>query len=166
MNKKLCFAVLALLANASYAQSLDKGDQKILSDLAQANMAEVAAGKIALQKSESADVKKFAQQMVDDHTKGLQEVQDVAKSKNVTLPSEPDAKHKKMADHLNGLSGAAFDKEYLANAGVKDHKAAHAAVVGAQKKAKDKDVQALAAKLQPVIDQHLQTVQGLASNKQ
>lgn len=167
MNLKICGAVLALAAaNASYAQSLNKGDQQILNDLAQANMAEVATGKLALQKSESADVKKFAQQMVDDHTKGLQAVQDVAKAKNVTLPSEPDAKHKKMADHLNSLSGAAFDKAYLENAGVKDHKEAHAKVVGAQKQATDPQVKALAAQLQPTIDQHLQTVQGLTSSKQ
>ena len=159
-------AVLAMLAaSASYAQSVNQGDQKILADLAQANMAEVAAAKIALQKSQSDDVKKFAQQMVDDHSKGLQEVQDVAKAKNVTLPTEPDAKHKKMADQLNSLSGAAFDKTYLADAGVKDHKAAHSALLSAEKKATDPDVKALAAKLQPVIDQHLQTVEKLAASK-
>jgi len=165
MNIKLCGAALALMAaNASYAQSLGKGDQQILNDLAQANLAEVAAGQLALQKTQTAEVRQFAQQMVDDHTKGLQAVQDVAKAKNVTLPTEPDAKHKKMADHLNTLSGAAFDKAYLAEAGVKDHKAAHAKVMSAQKKASDPDVKALAAKLQPTIDQHLQNVQGLNSS--
>ncbi|MTV40309.1 DUF4142 domain-containing protein [Duganella radicis] len=167
MKMKFCGAVLALVtATASYAQSVNKGDQQILKELAQANMAEVAAGEIALQKSESADVKKFAQQMVDDHTKGLQAVQNVARAKNVTLPMEPDARHKQMAEHLNTLSGAAFDKAYLADAGVKDHKAAHAKVAEAQKKATDPDVKALAAELQPTIDKHLQTVQGLASGKQ
>ena len=166
MKMTICCAVLALTAaGASYAQSLNKGDQQILNELAQANMAEVATGQIALQKSQSADVKKFAQQMVDDHSKGLQAVQEVAKAKNVTLPAEPDAKHKKLADHLSSLSGDAFDKAYLAEAGVKDHKAAHAKVTAAQKKATDPDVKALAAELQPTIDKHLQTVQGLASDK-
>ena len=168
MNNKtkrmLAAGITLLAATASYAQSsLNKGDQRILSDLAQANMAEVAAANIALKKSSTPEVKNFAQQMVDDHTKGLQAVQDVAKSKNVTLPTEPDAKHKKMASKLDSLSGAAFDKAYLANAGVKDHKAAHQLVMDAQKKATDPDVEALAAKLQPTIDQHLQTVQPLAS---
>jgi putative membrane protein len=166
MNIKFYGAALALLAtHASYAQSLSKGDQDILGDLAEANIAEVATAQIALQKGQSADVKKFAQQMVDDHTKGLQEVQKVAQAKNVTLPTEPNAKHKKEADHLNSLSGAAFDKAYLENAGVKDHKEAHGKVAAAQKKATDPDVKAVAAKLQPTIDQHLQTVQGLASSK-
>lgn len=158
--------VAMLTATASYAQSVNQGDQRILKDLALANIAEVASANIALQKATRQDVKAFAQQMVDDHTKGLQEVQAVAQSKNVTLPTEPDAKHKKMAARLDKLSGEAFDKAYLANAGVHDHKAAMQKVVSAQKKATDPDVKALAAKLQPTIDEHLQKVQVLVTDKQ
>jgi putative membrane protein len=156
-----CMAMLA--ATASYAQTLSKGDQRILKQLAQANMAEVAAANIALKKSPTPEVKSFARQMVDDHTKGLQAVQEVAHSKNVTLPTEPDARHKKMAARLDKLGGAAFDKAYLANAGVSDHKAAFKAVVDAQKNASDPEVKALAAKLQPTIDAHLQRVQVLTT---
>src|SRR5689334_5262755 len=103
MKKQLIIvAGLAVAAMApSYAQTLSKGDEHILTQLAQANMAEVEAGKIALQKASKQEVRTFAQQMVDDHTKGLQAVQDVARSKNVTLPTEPDAKQKRMSEHLN-----------------------------------------------------------------
>lgn len=152
-------------AAAATTATLSKGDQRILAQLAQANLAEVAAAQIALKKSQSADVKSFAQQMVDDHTKGLQAVQDVAKNKNMTLPTEPDRKHKAMADRLNGMSGSAFDQAYLQRAGVQDHAAAHKLVADAQAHAKDADVKALAAKLQPTIDQHMQMVQPLASAK-
>ncbi|MGV7207944.1 DUF4142 domain-containing protein [Oxalobacteraceae bacterium A2-2] len=155
---------LALLAAVStvHAQQLAKGDQKILADLAQANLAEIATGKLAVEKGQSADVKSFGQKMVDDHTKGLQEVQQVAQSKSVTLPTEPDAKHKQAADKLSKLSGEAFDRAYLAQAGVKDHKAAHQLASSSASKAKDADVKALAAKLQPTIDAHLQEVTKLA----
>jgi putative membrane protein len=152
-------------ASAANTTTLSKGDQHILAQLAQANLAEVAAAQIALKKSQSADVKTFAQQMVDDHTKGLQAVQEVARNKNVTLPTEPDRKHKAMADRLNAMSGAAFDQAYLQRAGVQDHAAAHKLVADAQTRAKDADVKALAAKLQPTIDQHMQMVQALASAK-
>src|SRR5437868_5338811 len=57
--------------------SLSKGDQKALVGMAQANMAEVAAGKLAQSKSQNDQVKSFAQQMIDDHTKALTEVQQV-----------------------------------------------------------------------------------------
>ena len=169
MNNKIRIAVAAwvglLAAGAAMAQNLSKGDQRILTSLAQANVNEVAAGNIALQKATSPEVKAFAQQMVDDHTKGLQEVQQVAQAKNVTLPTEPDAKHKKMADRLNALSGEAFDKSYIANAGVNDHKAAHKLVTDARQKAKDPDIKALAAKLQPTIDQHMKSVPQMTAAK-
>lgn len=157
MNKaKLALMTAALLgALTAQAQSLGKPDQQMLQQLAQGNMAEVEAGKIALQKSQNAEVKAFAQQMIDDHTKGLQEVQTVAQSKGVTLPSEPDAKHKAMAAKLNGLSGDAFDRAYLSQAGVDDHKKTHALVQKVQSGAKDADVKALAAKLEPTVAQHL-----------
>src|SRR3954469_11558886 len=54
MNNKtrIAAACVAMLATtASYAQSPNKGDQDILKDLALANISEVAAGNIALQKS-------------------------------------------------------------------------------------------------------------------
>jgi len=166
MNNKIRIAVASCLglltAGAALAQNLSKDDQRYLTTMAQANVNEVAAGNIAVQKATSPEVKSFAQKMVDDHTKGLQEVQQVAQAKNVTLPSEPDAKHKKMADKLNALSGQEFDKAYIENAGVKDHKAAHKLVTDAQQKAKDPDIKALAAKLQPTIDQHMKTVPQIA----
>jgi putative membrane protein len=63
---------------AEDASKLDRGDRQMLQDLAQGNMAEVDAGKMALEKSQNAEVKKFAQQMVDDHGKALGDVQALA----------------------------------------------------------------------------------------
>ncbi|GGY21017.1 DUF4142 domain-containing protein [Massilia dura] len=165
-NRYLGVPLLAALMGmgVAHAQSLAKADQKALKDMAIANMAEVEAGKMALQKSQNAEVKAFAQQMVDDHTKGLDEVKAVAQAKNVTLPAELDAKHKKMAKNLQAMSGEKFDKAYLDMAGVKSHKEAHALVVKTQSSAKDADVKGLAAKLQPTIDQHMGHVEQLASN--
>ena len=79
---------------------LSSGDEKALKDMAQANINEIAAAKIALNKAESSEVKAFAQKMVDDHGDALTKVQTVAKQKDVTLPTEPDAQHKAMADKL------------------------------------------------------------------
>ncbi|MDB5756189.1 MAG: hypothetical protein JWR56_2617 [Massilia sp.] len=136
--------------------ALSKGDQKILSDIAVANMAEVNAGKIAVGKTQNADVKAFAQKMIDDHSKALDDVKALAQNKGVTLPSDVDAPHKAMAAKLDKLSGAAFDKAYLANAGVADHTKVHTKLKSFATRAKDPDVKALAEKLLPTVDQHLQ----------
>ncbi|AXA93849.1 DUF4142 domain-containing protein [Massilia sp. YMA4] len=158
--------LLAVLMSigAAHAQSLGKADEKSLKDMAMANMAEVETAKLALQKSQNAEVKTFAQQMIDDHSKGLDEVKAVAQAKNVALPTELDAKHKAMAKKLEGLSGEKFDMAYLQHAGVKSHKEAKTIVTKAQSNAKDSDVKGLAAKLQPTIDQHMGHVQQLSAS--
>jgi predicted outer membrane protein len=138
---------------------LSSADEKILKDMAQVNIDEIEAAKLAQSKSQNDQVKSFAQQMIDDHTKGLNDTQQVAQQKGVTLPTEPDAKHKAMATKLQAMSGADFDKAYMSQAGVSDHKAVHSKLVSDVKKAKDPDVKALAEKLEPVVAQHLKSAQ-------
>ncbi len=158
----LLAAVMGL--GAAHAQSLAKADEKALKDMAQANMAEVEAGNLALQKSQNPEVRAFAQQMVDDHSKGLDEVKAVAQAKGVTLPTELDAKHKAMGKKLAAQSGDRFDRAYVEQAGAKSHREAKAIVAKAQSGGKDPDVKAVAAKLQPTIDQHIGHVQQLSAS--
>lgn len=148
---------------AAVSGSLNKTDQRILGDLAQANLDEVAAAQVAQQKSQNDQVKNFAQQMITDHGQALKDVQALAQSKGVTLPTGPDSKQQKMDDQLNGLNGAAFDRAYLKRAGVAAHKQAHTMLARAQSRATDPDLKALIAKMQPTVDQHLASVQQLAS---
>lgn len=141
---------------------LSPGDEKALKDMAQADINEVAAGKLALSKAESSEVKAFAQQMVDDHGGALSKVQAVAQQKGVALPTEPDAKHKAMADKLEKQSGGAFDKMYMENAGTMDHKMVLSKLQSDAMKIKDPDVKALADAHTPVVEQHLKTAQQMS----
>ncbi|HEX8884850.1 MAG TPA: DUF4142 domain-containing protein [Noviherbaspirillum sp.] len=137
------------------AGKVASGDQKMMRDIAYSNISEIAAGKLALEKSQSDDVKSYAQKMIDDHTKAQQELQTLADSKGVKLPTEPDAKHKAMAKMLSGLKGEAFDKRYLKQGGLNDHENTHKLLERVQAKAKDADLQAYAAKTITAVDQHL-----------
>jgi len=152
-------------ATASSSGKLSSGDEKALKDMAQADINEVAAGKIAQTKAQSSDVKAYAQQMIDDHGQALTKVQAVAQQKGVTLPTEPDAAHKAMAAKLEKLSGDAFDKAYMQNGGVKDHSAVHKKLMADIKKIKDADVKAVADAHAPVVEQHLKAAQQMASTK-
>jgi len=162
-NNALAQASAKTSATASAA--LSKADQKIVADMAIANMAEIEAGKMAVSKSQNADVKAFAQKMIDDHTKALNDVTTLAQSKGVTLPTEVDAEHKAMAAKLDKLSGDAFDKAYIADAGVSDHGKVHAKLKGFNAKAKDPDVKALAAKMLPPVEEHLHMAKKLHGAK-
>jgi predicted outer membrane protein len=152
-------------AGAATGAKLSAGDEKILKDMAMANMAEVEGGKLAQSKSQSSEVKAFAQQMIDDHTANLNEVKTLAQARGVTLPTEPDAKHKAMAAKLEKMSGDAFDKAYMKQAGVQDHKTVHAKLMAASKKAKDPEVKALVDKTEPVVAQHLKSAEQMPMAK-
>lgn len=155
----------ATAAGTTGKSTLAKGDETILKNMAQANISEIEAGKLAQSKSSNDQVKSFAQQMIDDHTKALNDVQQLAQQKGVTLPTEPDAKHKAMATKLQAMSGDAFDKAYMAQAGVADHKKVHSMLLSDEKKAKDPDVKALASKMAPVVEQHLKSAQQMPAPK-
>lgn len=139
------------------ASALNKADQKIVMDMARANMAEIEAAKLAVSKTQNADVKAFAQQMIDDHTKALNDVTQLAQDKGVTLPAEPGSKHKALVAKLSKMEGETFDRAYMAQAGVSDHTKVHAMLARDQARANDPDVKALAAKMLPAVDQHLNT---------
>lgn len=141
---------------------LSSGDEKAVKDMAQANINEIAAAKIALSKAQSSEVKAFAQKMIEDHGGALTKVQTVARQKGVTLPTEPDAKHQSMATMLEKQSGDAFDKMYMENAGIQDHKMVLSTLQSDAGKIKDPDVKALADAHTPVVEQHLKSAQQMS----
>jgi putative membrane protein len=143
------------------APRLNKSDQKIVTQMAQANMAEIEAAKLAQSKSQNEQVKTFAQQMIDDHTKALGEVQTLAQAKGVSLPTELDKANKAKADKLGAMGPDAFDHAYMSQAGVADHKKVHGMLRQAQAKARDPDLKALAGRILPTVDQHLKSAQQL-----
>lgn len=141
-----------------------KSDAQHLKDLAIANMAEVETGKLALEKAQDPKVKEFAQHMVDDHGKMLDEVKNLAQSKGVDLPGAPDAKHQKLMKKLQSASGANFDREYM-RAMVKDHRDALKLAQRTAKGAKDPDLKAAAQKAAPGIQDHLKMARQIAKEE-
>ena len=150
---------------AAGAGELARADRTAIMDMAMANMAEVEMGKMAQSKGTSEQVKSFGQQMIDDHGKALSELQALAQAKGVTLPTELDAKHRRESDRLNAMSGAAFDKAYMDRAGVRDHKTVHGKLTKIESSAKDPDVKAMATKMKPVVQQHLNSARQMSKSK-
>ena len=129
-------------------------DEHFIKEAAIGGMAEVELGKMATEKGQSAEVKRFGQKMADDHAKANDELKSLAGTKNVTLPTEIDAKHKAVADRLSKLSGDAFDRAYM-QAMLKDHREDVAAFRTESKSGKDSEVKAWAGKTLPTLEEHL-----------
>lgn len=145
--------------------SLSKAEQKMMRDMAHANLSEIATGELALKQSQNDEVKAYAQKMIDDHTTAQKELEQLAQSKGVTLPTEPDAKHKAAMKAMSVLEGEKFDKMYMAQGGVRDHKNTHELLTKAQKSAKDPELQAHVKKVTPIVEQHLTMAQEQTGKK-
>src|SRR6201988_3585614 len=116
-------ATLALAASAGAqaadAAKLSHQDKSFLKDAAEGGNAEVDASKVALEKSGNADVKTFAQMMVDDHGKAGTELKGLAKQKGVKVPDSPSVTKKAEIKMLSERKGSSFDQHYAESIGVK-----------------------------------------------
>jgi putative membrane protein len=148
-------------ASSSQSSSISKDDKDFMEDIAHANLAEIATGKMALEKSQNEQVKQFAQKMIDDHTKAEDELKQLADAKGVKLPTDTDMVHKTKAATLKPLSGNTFDKQYVKHAGVGDHENTHKLLQKVQSKAKDPDLKAYADKTIKAVEEHLSMAQQL-----
>ncbi|WP_126837719.1 DUF4142 domain-containing protein [Variovorax sp. MHTC-1] len=90
----LAFMAMPVSPQSSKDSRVAEADREMMVDVAQANLAEIATGKLALDKSQDPKIDKFAQQMIDDHTKALDDLKKIAQSKGVEIPGEPDLAHK------------------------------------------------------------------------
>ena len=155
-------ALAAFVAAPAYAQDkMSNDDQAAMKQLASANIAEIQSGKMAASKAQSPEVKKFAQQMVTDHGKMLEDLKSLAKSKGVALPDSAPMKDMAQSKLLERKSGAEFDKDYMEHM-VKDHEKDVQDTQNIAAKAKDPQFKSAVQQANGKIREHLQMAQRLA----
>ncbi len=138
------------------------GDQAFVTKALQGGEAEVELGKLAQEKSQSEDVKQYAQKMVSEHSQmGEKWFKPVAKQMGVSEPKGPSKKDKKLIEKLQGLSGSQFDTEYI-QAMLKDHKDDLKDFQSEAQAAQNPNVKMIAEQGQKVISQHLQLIEQIA----
>ncbi len=165
-----CVLALPLAAGAQTAQkahpasssasSLASADKSFLEDAAQGGYTEIQGSQMALEKSQNADVKAFANQMIKDHTAVGQELAALAKSKGYTPPTEPSLMQKGELKALN-VTDDSFDSLYARRIGVAAHESTIKVFEKAAKDAKDPDVKAFAEKTLPALHTHLDMAKAL-----
>jgi putative membrane protein len=113
-------AAATLLSSPVLAEGAKLTDPQIAHIAYTAGVIDIAAAKQAVTKASNKDVKAFAEDMVRDHEAVNKQALDLVKKLNVT-PQDNDtskALSKAAADklaELGKLSGAAYDKAYVAN---------------------------------------------------
>lgn len=124
-------------------------------EAADAGLLEVQLGTLALTKASSPEVKKFAQMMVNDHTKANNELKTLAQQKNITLPATLGNEHQRKFDNFKDKTGADFDKDYM-DLMVKEHKEAIDEFEDEAEDGKDADLKSWTSSKLSALRNHLQ----------
>ena len=95
-------------------------DTKFLESANQGSVDEIDLAQLVLKKSSNDDVKAFAQRMITDHGKLLDDMKPYDNEAGLKIPEHPDASAEATKLKLDILTGAAFDKAYI-KAMVADH---------------------------------------------
>lgn len=140
--------------------SLDAGAGKMplvapefVAHAAQAGLGEVALGELAAIRASNEDVKQLARRVAEDHSKANEELASLASSKNIPVPTEPDADHKMLLEQLRGMSGPEFDRAFM-QAMISDHDRAAAKFMAFAERGDDPELKKWAAKTLPTIQAH------------
>jgi len=136
-------------------------DHDFLENAIQGSYAEIEGSQLALEKSEDAEVRDFAQMMIDDHQKMVQEASELARQKGVEAPDGPSLMQTTEITALKALTGGAFDAMYVNRIGVAAHESTIQMFEEAQQNVQDPDIRAMIDKTLPKLREHLQMAQAL-----
>src|SRR5262249_49226013 len=140
-------------ANRLPSEAMAAADADFLKEAISGGMMEVKLGQLAGERAANADVRKFGESMVMDHTNVNRDLTTLAERKGVSIPKDMNKDHQAALDKFKDLRGADFDRSYMA-AMVKDHEEDVKAFEKVSKDAKDADLKALAARVLPFVKNH------------
>jgi putative membrane protein len=150
-------------ASAGRTVQAAQQDMKLMEEIAQANIAEVATGKLAQSKAQASEVRQFAARMVDEHSRLLREGAALAIAKDMPMPTTPNATHQAALKQLESMSGEAFDQAYLQQM-VKEHQATLQLLNQASSQARDPQLRTHVQRVIPHVQQHLATAQRMTAD--
>jgi putative membrane protein len=86
--------------DAKFDNKKDEKDAEFVAETVAGNHAEIQLAQLATQKSNNAQVKEVAKMLEADHSKLLTELEALASTKAISVPSEPEDKAKKTIEDL------------------------------------------------------------------
>lgn len=123
---------------------------------------EIASSELALQKGESAEIRQFAQMMIDGHRASTDKLKSTLAGMDGGPAPDPTltAEQQQTMEQLRSASGAAFDRAY-ATAQVDGHQKA-LALLQTQAAAEGNPLAAFAREMVPVVSEHLEMAKKLS----
>lgn len=148
------------ICGTSFAQDTKSADKSFIKDATEGSQAEINYAKLALEKSKDPNVRKFAEKMITDHSKLIEDMRPFAAKYDVKASGAPVMDHAKY-EELKMKSGISFDRAYV-EAMVKDHNNDLQAFIKEMNSTSDPALKATVAKGEKVVYEHTQMIDNIA----
>lgn len=156
---------LAVALSTSMGTAFAATSNDFVDNAAAGGIAEIETSRLALEKSSSADIKKFANMMITDHSKANDELAALAKKNDIEVPDETTLV-KQAKEKILEMRDESFDAAY-ANNQVKAHEDTiklfekQANTVTDDKVKGATDLKGFAQKMLPALKKHLEMAKEL-----
>jgi putative membrane protein len=158
--------VISIALASSLAAPLAFGatdpDASFYKKAAEGGLFEVDAGNQAQTKANDQRVKDFGNMLVTDHTAANQQLQSLAASKGITLPTSASVGQMAEKAKLDVLTGDTYDKSFLRGQ-IKAHQQTIALFQKEIGSGQDADAKAFATSTLPTLKKHLKQARALAA---
>ena len=152
---------LALVGGSSARAQTDTvsdQDKTFLKGQQETNIAEVALGKVAIERATTATVRELATKLMADHQKVMELNRALSEKLGLPVPDQPSAEQQATGDKVKAQTGAAFDAAYVA-AQVEGHTKSISKAQQEISSGSHPDVKAFATDYAPKAQMHLQHAQ-------
>jgi putative membrane protein len=151
------------LAQVGLAQEPQRADtdRAFIKMAASSGQAEIQLGKLAAERADRSEVRDFAKRLEKDHTQADLELLKILNAQRINVSRDMEPYQAAAADLIK-LRGAEFDRAYLRHM-VKEHDEAVAQFAAEANKGRNPELKAYAAKVLPILQEHLQLARDLAA---
>jgi putative membrane protein len=149
---------------AAYAQTATPEDRAFVAKVSQGGMFEVAAGRLAMTKGSSQDIRDFGTAEVHDHTLVGAKLKAISAQVGVSIATVLNTEFSSKLQHLSLLSGPMFDQAYLSEMAAL-HDADGAAFAKEASEGGTSAYRAFGAETHRIVQRHIGAIRAVPANK-
>lgn len=164
MKKVTSLVLAAVVLGSTSVYADEKEAQEFVKKAAVSNQFEIATSELAVERTDNAVVRDFAERMIADHKKAGKDLKAAVDEAGMqlTVPEQLDEKHQEMVQELRDAEAGEFDEKYI------DMQAkAHDEAVGlfedySENEDAEQNLRDFAVKTLPTLQTHDHRVEGIA----
>ncbi len=155
----LALSLAMFAATAVHAAAAPPGDRAFVAKVGQGGMFEVAAGRLAMTRGSTQDIRDVAAMEVHDHMLVGAKLKSVAAAEGIAVPATANAEFAGKLATLQGLSGPAFDRAYMSELATL-HDADGAAFLEESTAGGTPAIRAMGAETHLIVQRHIGAIHG------